>query len=62
MNNVVLTYFYPTKDGNLMIFDAVSDGIEPALLPSEGVPFSPRSLLHPLTMANPQNTVSVLGP
>lgn len=41
MNNVVLKYFYPTKDGNLMIFDAISDGVEPVLLPYEGVPFSP---------------------
>lgn len=41
MNDAVLQYFYPTQNGNLMIFEALSDGKEPVLLPYEGVPFSP---------------------
>lgn len=61
MNNVVLKYFYPTKDGNLMIFDAVSDGIEPALLPYEGVPFSPEVFATSVNYGEPAEHSVCIG-
>lgn len=61
MNDVVLKYFYPTKDGNLMIFDAVSDGIEPALLPYEGVPFSPEVFATSVNYGEPAEHSVCIG-
>lgn len=61
MNDVVLKYFYPTKKGNLMIFDAISDGLEPVLLPYEGAPFSPEVFATSVNYGEPAEHSICIG-
>lgn len=61
MNDVVLKYFYPTQNGNLMIFEVLSDGKEPALLPYEGVPFSPEIFATSVNYGEPAEHSVCIG-